>query len=121
MPIGTLTALAIVIAANVGGQLLFKAAATSVAAETDPAGMTLRLFSIPAMWGAVLLYGITIVAWVWVLRTVPLSVAYSAVALVFVLVPLLAVWLFKEPFTIQFALGTALIAAGVVLVQWQAH
>ncbi len=120
MPIGTYMALALVIAANVGGQLLFKAAATSVAAETSLVGMTLRLAVVPAMWGAVLLYAVTIIAWVWVLRTVPLSVAYSAVALVFVLVPLLAVWLFGEPFTLRFALGTALIAAGVLLVQTQA-
>ncbi len=112
-------ALAIVIAANVGGQLLFKIAAQQVAAETSLWTMGLRLLAVPAMWGAVLFYGVTILAWVWVLRTVPLSVAYSAVALVFVLVPILAVWLFKEPLTLQFAAGTALIAAGVLLVQLQ--
>ncbi|MEP6482344.1 MAG: hypothetical protein ABJA94_10105 [Rhodoglobus sp.] len=114
-------ALALVIAANVGGQLLFKVAAQRVATENNVAAMTIQLTTVPAMWGAVILYGITIVAWVWVLRTVPLSVAYSAVALVFVFVPLLAVWLFREPLTPQFVGGSVLIAAGVLLVQWQAH
>ena len=116
-----LVALAIVVASNVGGQLLFKLAADQVRTETNLISMGIRLITVPAMWGAVILYGITIVAWVWVLRTVPLSVAYSAVALVFVFVPLLAIWLFREPLTPQFALGAALIAIGVVLVQAQAH
>lgn len=116
---GNLIALAIVVAANVGGQLLFKLAADRVAGETSLGGMAVRLVSVPAMWGALVLYAITILAWVWVLRTVPLSIAYSAVALVFVFVPLLAAWLFKEPLTLQFALGTALIGAGVLLVQLQ--
>jgi len=112
-------ALTIVVAANVGAQLLFKLAAQQVAGETSMSGMVLRLIAVPSMWGALALYAVTTLAWVWVLRTVPLSVAYSAVALVFVFVPLLAVWLFKEPLTLQFALGTALIGAGVLLVQLQ--
>ena len=116
-----LVALAIVVASNVGGQLLFKLAADQVKTETNLAAMLVRLLAVPAMWGAILLYGITIIAWVWVLRTVPLSIAYSAVALVFVLVPLLAIWLFREPLSPQLAIGTALIVAGVVVVQFQAH
>ncbi len=116
-----LVALAIVVASNVGGQLLFKLAADQVKTETNLVAMLTRLLAIPAMWGAVLLYGLTIIAWVWVLRTVPLSVAYSAVALVFVFVPLLAIWLFKEPLTPQFALGAGLIMIGVILVQTQAR
>jgi undecaprenyl phosphate-alpha-L-ara4N flippase subunit ArnE len=114
-------ALAVVVAANVGGQLLFKVAADEARNEPNLVAMTIRLFAVPAMWGAVILYGTTILAWVWVLRTTPLSVAYSAVALVFVLVPLLAVWFFREPLTPQFALGAGLITLGVVLVQLQAH
>ena len=114
-------ALAIVIAANVGGQLLFKVAADRVRSESSVVAVASHLFTIPAMWGAVILYALTILAWVWVLRIMPLSVAYSAVALVFVLVPLLAVWLFREPLTPQFALGAALIVVGIVLVQMQAR
>ena len=116
-----LVALAIVVAANVGGQLLFKMAADQVKDENNLASLLLRLPTIPAMWGAVILYGVTILAWVWVLRVMPLSVAYSAVALVFVLVPILAVWLFKEQLSPQFLIGTALIVVGVCLVQLQAR
>ena len=114
-------ALAVVVAANVGGQLLFKIAADQVRDEVDLPALTLRLIALPAMWGAVLLYGVTILAWVWVLRVMPLSVAYSAVALVFVLVPLLAIWLFEETVTPQFILGAGLIVVGVCLVQLQAR
>lgn len=113
--------LSIVIASNVGGQLLFKLAADRVASETNMASMLWRLASVPAMWAALVLYAITTLAWVWVLRTTSLSVAYSAVALVFLAVPLLAVWLFKEPLTPQFAIGTVLVAVGVFLVQTQAR
>ena len=116
---GNLFALAIVVAANVGAQLLFKVAAQQVADESNIATMVLRLITVLPMWGALVLYGITTLAWVWVLRTMPLSVAYSAGALVFVFVPLLAVVLFKEPVSLQFALGAALIGAGVLLVQLQ--
>lgn len=116
-----LVAIAIVVAANVGGQLLFKLAATEVKDEANLLAMLVRLLAVPAMWGAMVFYAITTVAWVWVLRTAPLSVAYSTVTLVFVLVPLLAIWLFKEPLTPQFALGAALITVGVVLVQAQAR
>jgi len=113
--------LAIVVVANVGGQLLFKVAANQVKDEGNLVSLVVRLTTVPAMWGALTFYGVTTLAWVWVLRVMPLSVAYSAVALVFVLVPLLAVWLFKEQVTVQFAVGAALIVAGVCLVQLQAR
>ncbi len=114
-------ALAVVVAANVGGQLLFKLAADQVRDEHDLFRLVARLATLPAMWGAILLYGLTILAWVWVLRVVPLSVAYSVVALVFVLVPLLAVWLFREPLTLPLVIGTVLIMSGVLLIQFQAR
>ena len=111
--------LAIVITANVGGQLLFKVAAGQLGANANPLSAMLRLTTLPAMWGAVVLYAITIIAWVWVLRSTPLSVAYSAVALVFILVPILAIWLFREPVSPQLVAGAILISAGVLLVQLQ--
>ena len=111
--------LALVIAANVGGQLLFKVAAGQLGPDATPVTAILRLATLPAMWGAVILYGITILAWVWVLRVMPLSVAYSAVALVFILVPILAIWLFREPVSPQLVIGAVLISAGVLLVQLQ--
>ena len=114
-------ALAIVVASNVGGQLLFKLAADQVKDEANPIAMILRLSTVPTMWAALVLYAITTLAWVWVLRIMPLSVAYSVVTLVFIFVPLLAIWLFKEPLTPQFAVGAGLIVVGVVLIQVQAR
>ena len=46
-----LVALAIVVAANVGGQLFFKLAADQVKDEANPISMSLRLLTVPAMWG----------------------------------------------------------------------
>lgn len=114
-------ALAIVVLSNVAGQLLFKLAADQVKDEANPVAMAVRLLNVPAMWAALIFYAVTTLAWVWVLRVMPLSVAYSAVALVFLLVPALAVWLYKEPVTWQLAVGAALILVGIVLVQTQAR
>ncbi len=114
-------ALAIVVASNVAGQILFKLAADQVKDQANPISMVVRLVTVPTMWAALVSYAVTTLAWVWVLRVMPLSVAYSAVALVFVLVPILAIWLLKEPLTPQLAIGTALIIAGIVLVQAQAR
>jgi undecaprenyl phosphate-alpha-L-ara4N flippase subunit ArnE len=116
-----IVALAIVVISNVGGQLLFKLAADQVKDEANPLAMAVRLVNVPAMWAALVFYAVTTLAWVWVLRIMPLSVAYSVVALVFLLVPALAVWLYKEPVTWQLIAGAALIMVGIVLVQTQAR
>ena len=114
-------ALAIVVVTNVAGQLLFKLAADRVKDEANPISMAIRLLNVPAMWAALVFYAVTTLAWVWVLRVMPLSVAYAVVALVFVLVPALAAWLYKEPITWQLVAGAALIMVGIVLVQTQAR
>lgn len=54
--------------------------------------------------------------WVWVLKSVPLSVAYPFMALAFVIVPLLGFFFLGETFTWRFLCGGALIVSGVVLV-----
>jgi multidrug transporter EmrE-like cation transporter len=113
-------ALSVVVASNVGGQLLFKAASNQIATETDLFLVGTKLIHSPALWTALALYGLTVIAWIWVLRTVPLSVAYSAVGFVFVLVPALSTIIFKEPVSPGLVVGTAMIAVGVFVVQFYA-
>jgi drug/metabolite transporter (DMT)-like permease len=93
------------------GQLLFKKAA---AALPDT-------FSVPALllngWliASLILYGLTTLGWVWILRHAPLHLAYPFMGLAFLIVPTLA-WLFLgEPLHWRTLAGGVLIMAGVAL------
>lgn len=93
------------------GQLLFKKAAEAL---TSPLSLS-SLFQNGWLIAAFALYGITTLAWVWVLRQAPLHAAYPFMALAFLIVPILA-WLFLgEPIHWQTFAGGSLIIAGVTL------
>ncbi len=103
----------LVIAANAVGQVLFKLTANYVRAHPEQ-GMAAYV-SNPWIWGALALYGGAIVLWIKVLQSAPLSVAYPAMALVFVFVPLAGVVLFNETQGFRFFAGIALIVFGIWL------
>jgi drug/metabolite transporter (DMT)-like permease len=96
------------------GQLLFKAAAGQWRID-GWSWATLRSFLSPTMLVALALYGLTTVLWVLVLRSAPLSIAYPLYALVFVLVPVLAHFVFGEPLSWNSLVGGAVIMVGVVI------
>jgi drug/metabolite transporter (DMT)-like permease len=101
--------------AMTAGQILFKRAASQI----TPAGggaWLLEVSRLPNLWLAVALYAGATLLWVRILTTVPLSRAYPFAALAFVLVPAAGYVFFHEPITIRYALGTALILAGVAIV-----
>ena len=93
------------------GQLLFKKAATAM-----PADLTLSsVLHNGWLLASLALYGVTTLAWVWILRSVPLHLAYPFMGLAFLIVPCLA-WLFLgEPMHWRTLAGGALIMAGVAL------
>ena len=97
------------------GQVLFKQAGMQLA--NRPEAPFYSIFFSPVFLVAVTLYGIATLAWVYVLKMVPLSMAYSFMALTFVLVPLMAAFFLKEPLTVKYAAGACLIIAGLVVVQ----
>ncbi|MBZ0134508.1 MAG: hypothetical protein K8D98_01130, partial [Rhodanobacter sp.] len=93
------------------GQLLFRKAALAMHGA----------WSVPALLGngwfmaSLVLYGLTTLAWVWILRQAPLHLAYPFMGLAFLLVPALA-WLFLgEPLHWRTLAGGALIMLGVAL------
>lgn len=93
------------------GQILFKASAGRMnAAGTmlDPSGLAILAVSLA-------LYGITTIAWVWVLRQVELGRVYPLMALAFVLVPLASRAVFGEELDGRYALGVGLIVVGLVV------
>ena len=93
------------------GQLLFKKAAEAA----EPGAGVLGLLTNGWLITALALYGVTTLAWVWVLRHAPLHLAYSFMGLAFIIVPLLAWAFLGEPLGWQTLLGGALILAGVSL------
>ncbi len=99
-----------------GGQLLFKTAALRIADSRPLYARALSLLQDGPVVGAVLLYAVLSVLWVWVLTFTPLSRAYPFVAIAFALTPVLGALLFAEPLSIRLLVGIAVIAFGLVLV-----
>jgi undecaprenyl phosphate-alpha-L-ara4N flippase subunit ArnE len=93
------------------GQVLFKLASGKIDIENKGywAGFLLN----PTLLIALCVYGAATVAWLFVLRTAPLRVAYPFVALAFVIVPLLAAFFLGEPLRWTTFAGAACIIVGV--------
>jgi drug/metabolite transporter (DMT)-like permease len=94
------------------GQILFKACANSL----QQTGSLLAPSTALILLAALVLYGITTFAWVWVLRNIALGRAYPLMALAFVLVPIGSHVVFGERFQPLYFAGVALIAAGIVVI-----
>jgi drug/metabolite transporter (DMT)-like permease len=93
------------------GQLLFKKAATTL---PDTLSVTTLLLN-GWLMASLILYALTTLGWVWVLRHAPLHLAYPFMGLAFLIVPTLA-WLFLgEPLHWRTLAGGVLIMAGVAL------
>jgi undecaprenyl phosphate-alpha-L-ara4N flippase subunit ArnE len=96
------------------GQVLFKLTSAR-AGGADMAGL-LAVILDPYLIVALVIYGIGTVVWVYVLKSVPLTVAYPFMALTFCAVPLLAWGLLGETLSLRYGLGTGLIVAGLLVI-----
>jgi len=110
-PLHTVWALTCVIAIACG-QLLFKKAGS----EIQQAGTWFDTKALLIVAAAGILYGLTTLLWISLLRYVPLNKAYNYMALSFVLVPIASTFLFREPLTTGAIVGGALVVAGIVVV-----
>ena len=97
------------------GQVLFKQAAGRIGGFGGAELM--RLFLDPVFIAAVALYGLATIVWVYTLSVTPLSIAYSFMALSYLIVPLFAWWLLGEAIPPRYLIGTGLILAGMVVIQ----
>lgn len=93
------------------GQILFKLSANSL----DQTGSFFAPKTAAILLAALALYGITTIAWVWVLQKVELGRVYPLMALAFVLVPLGSHIILGERFQTQYFAGVALIMIGIVV------
>lgn len=93
------------------GQILFKKSALSI---PEPAIWQNVVFN-GWLITSLILYGVTTLGWIFILRTTPLHLAYPFMGLAFIIVPTLA-WLFLgEPLHWHTLAGGALIMTGVAL------
>jgi drug/metabolite transporter (DMT)-like permease len=99
------------VAGVAAGQLLFKKAATTLPLSFSILGFLLNGWLICAL----MLYGVTTLGWILVLRYVPLSLAYPFMGLAFVMVPIFS-WVFLgESLHWRSLAGGAVILVGIIL------
>jgi drug/metabolite transporter (DMT)-like permease len=96
--------------------LLKKGAVASVAESGGPEVLGLAALASGATWLGILLYIVSFLIWLHVLRLLPLTQAYALASMVHVLVPT-AAWLFlNETISSTRAAGIAFVLVGVLLV-----
>lgn len=100
------------------GQILFKLGASKWNGETLVQWVW-SFITNPFLICAVFLYAITIVVWIYVLRILPLSIAYPLTALSYVIVPIISYFFLHEKMSIHTLLGSLLIIQGVIITQLQ--
>ncbi len=96
------------------GQIMFKLVANRATTTEN-----LSLFQQWWTWQFIVALGIyaaATVMWVWVLRFIPLNVAYPVYALAFIIVPVASYFLLTEPIGLKHLVGGVLIVAGVVVI-----
>ena len=93
------------------GQMLFKKAASALSSTPGWQAWVLNGWLISAL----ALYGVTTIAWVYILKYAPLHLAYPFMGLAFLFVPCLG-WLFlDEPIRWPTLVGGVLILAGIAV------
>ncbi|MEJ7730224.1 MAG: hypothetical protein WKG00_13525 [Polyangiaceae bacterium] len=100
------------IALNATGQLLLKRATMGSAVAGLGRGVLLSPWFV---FGA-LAHAATMIVWLLTLRELPLTVAHPITGSVFILVPLVAHFLWSEPLGAQRVIGIAIIALGIAVV-----
>lgn len=100
------------------GQLLLKYAAQrqSLLQDQSLALQILSLFSDWVFLSGVVIYGLLLVYWVWLLTFLPLSRAYPFTLLSLIVAALGGVLLFQETLTPRFLVGLSIIGVGLVLL-----
>lgn len=93
------------------GQILFKLSASSLQRTSS----FFNLSTVLPLVFALALYGLTTIAWVWVLQNLELGRIYPLMALTFILVPLGSYLIFKERFRTQYFFGIFMIITGIVI------
>ncbi len=95
------------------GQVLFKYASGKIDIESK--GLFAGLLLNPAFIIAITVYAIATISWLFVLKAIPLKVAYPFAALAFVLVPIFASIFLGETLRFTTFAGAVVIIIGVYI------
>lgn len=76
----------------------------------------LEVFAVPALWWALVAYGISVLVWIIGLSRVPVGQAYPLLSMGYLVNILLAWWLIGEVPNMQRVVGVGIIMVGVLLV-----
>lgn len=93
------------------GQLLFKLSAISLQRTESFFDVRTAL----TIFSAFALYGVTTIAWIWVLQKIELGRIYPLMALAFVLVPVGSYMFLGERFQPQYFIGVVIIIVGIIV------
>ena len=99
-------------------QIALKGGVTSARAAQASEGAQFLFAAVqsPLVWLGLAIYGLSVIAWLWVLARVDVSVAYPFVGLSFVLTAAMGWLLFHENVGPLRIAGTLLVVAGCVLI-----
>ncbi len=104
--------LALGIGLGVAGQLLLKTGADSV-------GIVDQFLRLPTLAGLGC-YGLAAICYTLALRAIPVSIAFPSVSASYVIVVVIAHFMWKEPLGVQQFTAIALISGGIGLLYWKA-
>ena len=107
------TAIALAVAI---GQILFKITSLSLASADN---LPVSLLRNATFWIAIILYAVATLAWIFVIRGVPISRAYMFMALTYVFVPVLSAIVLKEEIGVMNVVATVLIMTGIMISAWK--
>lgn len=117
MNILNIAGLVLCVAGIACGQILFKLAARSIHSGAH----LVAVLTSPFLITGVVIYGVTTLAWIWLLSKLELTRAYPFMALSFIFVPLLSTFLLGEHISPRYWAGTILIIAGLLLTLPASH
>lgn len=110
-------AIAITIFFTVTGQILQKRVADLRNAIATPNTSTLQFyFRQPQFWLALTCLGLAMMAWIYALTSIEVSKAYALLSVNYLLVPLVARWLFAERLSKRQWSGALLLCVGLALI-----
>jgi multidrug transporter EmrE-like cation transporter len=101
---------------NVAGEVLLKQGSTSAAQQHSIGLLGFAALASIWTWIGIACYIVALLNWLWVLRTVPVSIAFSLINAVYVLVPLAANVFLHEPIHLRRWLGIALVLCGALIL-----
>jgi drug/metabolite transporter (DMT)-like permease len=98
------------------GQVLFKLAALHMEKPGGDGFSPVGLLLNPYLSAGLIVYLAATLFWIWLLRSVPLNIAYPFMGLAFLFVPLIGAVFLNEPLQARLLWGGGLIAMGIYVV-----